>query len=128
MYYTLANLLLPGGSVVAAEERSIFVTGYARLPSGIVAAEVSKVVGVGLEIDPESGEILDADCTLITTVARSFVRRILVGKSLSSDLKAIEAEIMQRYHGNAQRAIIAALRIAHEKFTTQQSPEAPSDT
>jgi len=98
------------------EGQKVFLTGYARLPSGIVASELSKVVGISLVVNRDTGIVLDADCTLVTRVAREFVRTLLVGRSLRDDAAELEREIIARYHGNAQKALVAALRIAHEKF------------
>ena len=106
---------------MTGERQSIFLTGYARLPAGIVASEVSEIVGIGLEVELPGGMIIDADCTLATRVAREFVRRILVGKSLQTDLELIQAEIGYRYHGNAQKALVAAMRIAQEKYNRVHS-------
>jgi len=101
---------------MGAEPHTLFFTGYARLPSGITASEMGKIVGLGLEIDATTREIVTADCTLATTVGRDFVRRLLVGWRLDADLDHLIHCIEARYHGNAQKALIAALRAAHEKF------------
>jgi len=95
---------------------TLFVTGYAKLPSGITAAELYKVVGLGLEIEPSEGTIVAAECTLITEVGRCFVARLLVGRSIDTDLAAMVQSIEGLYLGSAQKAIITALRVCHDKF------------
>ena len=46
-----------------SNERVLF-SGYAKLPVGITAAEMYKVIGVIVVVDMKSGLIVKADCTL----------------------------------------------------------------
>mgnify|MGYP000091381767 CR=1 FL=1 len=101
---------------MAESGQTLFVTGYARLPAGITASEISRVVGIAFEVDAQTGEIVDADCTLATALGKRFFRDLVVGYNLDQDLKMIINQIEKRYHGNAQRSLVAALKIAHEKY------------
>ncbi len=96
---------------------TIFIPGYAKLPDGITAREIFSVVGIGLEIDGEEGVIVAADCTLATDVAKRFFSKIVEGKKLVEDYEYIVHEVEMRYHGNAQKSLISALRIARDKYT-----------
>ncbi|GEM_PF-449275 len=95
---------------------TIFIPGYAKLPDGITAREIFSVVGIGLEIDGEMGVIVAADCTLATDVARRFFSKIVEGKKLIEDFEHMVKEVETRYHGNAQKSLISALRIARDKY------------
>ena len=99
-----------------SEGETIFLTGYARLPAGITASKLSDVVGVGVEVDPTSGRVVDAECTLATALARDFFRRLIVGRSLDSEFGAIVKTIERRYHGSAQKALVTALKTVLEKY------------
>jgi len=105
---------------------TLFVTGYAKLPAGITAAELFKVVGLGLEVDAEHGGVLAAECTLATEVGRRFVARLLVGKSIDTDLAAMVRSIEGQYLGSAQKAIVTALRICHDKYRAHRERGTPS--
>lgn len=48
-----------------SNERVLF-SGYAKLPVGITAAEMYKVIGVIVVVDMKSGLIVKADCRLHT--------------------------------------------------------------
>jgi len=95
---------------------TIFLTGYARLPAGITASKVSDVVGVGVEVDPGTGSIVNAECTLSTALARDFFRRLVVGRNLDTEFPAVVRTIERRYHGSAQKALITALKTVVEKY------------
>ena len=100
----------------AGRGSSVFVTGYAKLPEGITATEIFRVVGIGLEVDREAGEILVADCTLAMEVGREFFRKVVQGYRLLEDFDLLVEEVEDRYQGNAQKALVTALRIARDKF------------
>ena len=98
-----------------AMEETLFFSGYAKLPAGITACEIYKVVGIGVEVD-DLGNILDAECTLATDVGRRFFRQLVLGKNLDSGLSGIIQSVEKRYHGNAQKAIISTLKMIQEKY------------
>jgi hypothetical protein len=94
---------------------NVLVTGYAKLPQGITAAELYTIVGVALIVDRNTGEIKEVDCTLVTTLAREFVKKIILGGNINV-LEPIEAEFERSYLGSAKKALISALRTCGEKY------------
>jgi hypothetical protein len=94
---------------------NIFVTGYAKLPKGITAAQMYKVIGLGLTIAKNSGIILDADCSLAIESGESILREILVGHNLEEVDKIAEI-IESNYLGHAKKAVISALFSAHKTY------------
>lgn len=93
----------------------IFISGYAKLPRGITATELYSVVAVGLLVNRYTGEILDAEASLVTTVAQNFLRNRLIGENLNH-IDEIESIFKECYFGSARKAIISALRTCHEKY------------
>lgn len=98
------------------KDDTIFITGYAKLPSNITAEKLYKVIAVGVEIDPHTGIIVDCDCTLATVVARSFFRKLVLGYNLSNGIEGLTKIFEIRYHGSARKAIVTGLRIMYEKW------------
>ena len=96
-------------------ENIIFVTGYAKLPQGITATELYTVIAVGVLIDKTTGIIQDVDCSLVTSVARAFVKDLIVGKSIL-ELDLIDKAFSERYHGSARKALMSSLKIINEKY------------
>lgn len=93
----------------------VFVTGYARLPRGITATELYKVVGIGLTISKQSGVILDADCSLATRTGKEFFKETIKGHNID-EIELIVRQLEQNYLGHAKKAIISALRSAHRRY------------
>jgi hypothetical protein len=97
------------------ERKEIFVTGYAKLPQGITAAELYSIIAVGMMVDRETGLIADVDCTLATEMGKNFVKNLVIGKNLN-EVEAIDAEFNLNYYGSAKKALISAIRTCNEKY------------
>ncbi|WP_062284448.1 DUF3870 domain-containing protein [Neomoorella mulderi] len=95
-----------------------YITGHAQPPSDIPAYQLYKMVVIGLEVEPETGQIVDAYCTLATPIARRVVKSVLIGRKLLEELNIMIEEIEKRFHGSSQRAVIYALKDAAKKFTS----------
>jgi hypothetical protein len=96
-------------------ENKVFVTGYAKLPQGITASEMYHVICLGLLVESDTGIIIDAECSLVTSLAKSVFKELVVGKNLK-DIHDIEAHFVKVYFGSAKKALISALRTCHEKY------------
>lgn len=102
--------------VKIVEKRDVFLTGYAKLPRGITATELYSVIAVGIVVKYPSGEILDVDCSLVTSTARAFVKNMIVNRNIK-DFDDIERDFNNVYFGSARKALISAFKTCHEKFT-----------
>jgi hypothetical protein len=93
----------------------IFISGYAKLPKGITATEMYSVVAIGMLVNKKTGEILDAEASLVTQVAKAFFKNHLIGENLNN-IEELEKLFKDCYFGSARKAIISALRTCHEKY------------
>jgi hypothetical protein len=98
------------------QHEMVLFSGYAKVPVGITAAEVYKVIGLIVVVDIETGIITEADCTLATKLARDYISKLLIGYDLSKGSEGIQAILDRQYQGNAKKAISTALRIIHDKY------------
>lgn len=114
--------------MAAIDDGLVLFSGYAKLPVGITASEMYKVIGVILVVRVETGEIVEADCTLATTVARNYVANSLVGHSLKNGPESVLRIIDKQYQGSAKKAIMTSLRIIFDKyrsFMEEQNSQEP---
>lgn len=116
----------PAGGFMEKPIKHVLFSGYAKLPTGITASEMYKVIGLILVIDIDTGEIIEADCTLATHVARRHVSEMLAGQSLKNGPDQALRLIDQVYQGSAKKAIITALRIIYDKYRSFKEGTAPS--
>ena len=98
---------------------SFLFSGYARLPQDVSHQAMYKRVGVVVEVDGD-GVILRCSTTLIMDVASDFFASLLVGRSVLTERREIEALIRYRYRGHSQGALISALHKVFE--AVDQSP------
>lgn len=96
-------------------KNEVFVTGYAKLPQGITASELYTVICVGLLVEKETGIILDAECSLVTDLAKKVFKTLVINRDLR-DIEAIEKNIVEHYYGSAKKALISAMRTCQEKL------------
>lgn len=97
------------------ENSQILVTGYAKHTQGLSGSEIYDTIALGLVIDCDSGQIVDVDCSLVTQIARDFVKQLVIHKNIN-DVDAIEEAFNSRYYGAARKALILAIRVCSEKY------------
>ncbi len=96
-------------------QKSVFITGYAKLPQGITATEMYSVIVVGVVVNKATGAIEDIDCSLVTALARQFVKDMCVGQNIS-DYESLTNLFNNHYHGSARKALLSALKNINEKY------------
>ena len=106
-----------------SDRPTVLVTAYAKAPQGTAMYEVYKHAGVVLEVDPESGTIVDAEFTLVTDLARSFFKRMVAGHNLRYGFDQLLDEVRSRYFAPSVQALISALRGAHVRFVEQREKD-----
>ncbi len=96
---------------------TLYFISYAKLPSDMPAANLHKVVGVGLIINKDTGIIEDSSCTLITDEAKSFLKQLIVNYNLhEKGIEPLIEEVKQRYHGLSQKALCVAIKGSYERY------------
>ena len=83
-------------------------SGYARLPQDVSHQAMYKRVGVVVEVD-EAGVIVGCSTSLMMGVASDFFSRLVVGRSVLTERRELEALVRYRYRGHSQGALISAL-------------------
>lgn len=117
---------MEGGLVLSnsnAKEMVLF-SGYAKLPIGITAAELYKVIGLVVVVDIETGIIAEADCTLATELARKHISAAIVGYNLTDGAEKLQKIMDRHYQGSAKKAVATAIRIIYDKYRSFKIEEA----
>ena len=94
----------------------VLFSGYAKLPEGITATELYKVIGLVVVIDVNTGVIKEADCTLATQLASRQVSGVLIGHNISNGIEDLQRDMDNKYQGSAKKAISTAIRIIFDKY------------
>ncbi|WP_083476569.1 DUF3870 domain-containing protein [Moorella stamsii] len=101
--------------VTGKVRRKVIVTGHAMAPKGTVLYERNKLISVAVEIDWESGEILNVDSTFATSLCNNFLRYLLVGKNILEKDK-IRKEIEDNFLVTSQKSLLKALEMVRERY------------
>ncbi|MGM7668946.1 DUF3870 domain-containing protein [Microbacterium sp. A93] len=99
----------------------MIVAGYGKFPQGTSAEALHKVLAVVALVDRQTGTVIDVSTTLATRTADEFICRAMVGRKLSTDAASFIEFLSLRYHGLAQKAMIAAFRDLVRRFTEASS-------
>lgn len=99
-----------------ADSDSILISGYAKLPAHITSEEVYKTLVTVAVVNRRSGEILDADCSMVTELARQFIAQLLIGYNLNDGLTGLLEQFEKSYHGHAKRAVETSLKMIFSKY------------
>jgi len=97
-------------------KNTIFVTGVAKPSKDDPIASVYEVIFLSLVIDRETDIIVDATCNTAREMTKDFICSLLIGRNIAEGTDAIVQEIRGRFFGLAQKAIIVALKDAHNRY------------
>jgi hypothetical protein len=95
---------------------TMILVGHAALPQGTAAKGSYDHLALVVEIDKKYGVIVNAECSLVTALADSTVKKLLVGRSLQDGVEVIIEEILSSYYGGARNALIAALKDLNREY------------
>lgn len=95
---------------------TIIVTAYAKAPQNTSMYEVYKHIGIVLEIDRKSREIVDAEFTLITHLARDYFKRLFVGHCMDDGVEGLLKKIETCYFAPSTNSFTVALKSAFRRY------------
>lgn len=96
-------------------DHTVYIIGDSKTASNNPITQKFNTFFIGLVIDRNSHEILEAECSSTIALTSKFVRSIFTGKSMNEP-EAIIEEIEKRYFGSSQKAIIVAFKNAYIKY------------
>ena len=105
---------------------TLLFIGNSRTPENCTVHGSNKVVGLVLEIERETGEIVNVETTLITQLARDFIYKILINQNIN-DVDNLSEKIQDRFLASTKRSIIKCLFLCHNRYKLVQSGVFPSD-
>ena len=97
-------------------KNTILVVGQAKPSREDAIYNLHGEFYVSLVVERDTGVILDVECNTILSVTKNFVASMCIGKSLKTDLPALEREIRERYFALTQKPLIACIKDAHNRY------------
>ncbi len=97
-------------------KETIYILGTAKIGKTDPISAMYEIFFVGIIVNRNTGEIIDATCNMVRDVTTDFIRSILIGYNLVDDIDEIVDEIKDRFYGMAQKAVIASVKDGRNKF------------
>lgn len=101
----------------------------AMLAAGMARPSVSNPIAVQYDLllvvfifDRDTGEIIDAQANMVCKITSDFIRDLLVGRNIFSDINVIIEDITNKYLGLSKRALVVCIKDAYAKIC-ERSPE-----
>lgn len=97
-------------------DQTVYVLGTARIGKNDPIADLYHTFFIGLIVNRDNDEIVDMTSNMVQEVTTDFIRSVIVGFHLVEEIDAIVNHINRRFHGLAQKAVIAAIKDARNKY------------
>ncbi|HBV68950.1 MAG TPA: hypothetical protein DEF04_12825 [Clostridiales bacterium] len=94
---------------------TVYIIGESRTHMDNAITVIYNSFYIAFEIDIETDIILDIGCTHTIIITENFMKKIFVGKKFT-DSDVLEREVIRRYHGTSQKAIIVSYKDAFKKY------------
>lgn len=104
-------------------KETLYIIGESRTNSDNAITKMYGSFFMALEMEAESGKIVDFSCTHSVDLTEKFLRRLFVGRSLLREYDQIEDEVVRRYHGSSAKAVLAAMKDAEKRYRAAMKGE-----
>ncbi len=94
---------------------TVYIIGDSRTQTENSITRIYSSFYIAFEVEVETDRIVDVGCTHTVDLTESFIRRMLVNEKFL-DTDRINDQIMRRYHGSSQKAILVAYKDAVKKY------------
>lgn len=95
---------------------TFFVIGESRTNADNAITKIYGSFYVAFEIDEETEQVLDFNCTHTLELTEQFLKRIFVGQHFPSIDTWLEEVLEYRYGGSSRRAVVVSYRDALKRY------------
>lgn len=101
-----------------------FVIGEARTNADNAITKIYGSFYLAFEVDGESEQVLEFECTHTLEITDRFFRQWFVGQSFPQIGDWLEQALERRYGGSSRRAVLTAYRDALKRYRSMRRGEA----
>jgi len=91
-------------------------SGYARLPSNTTAQKIYEELALVMVIDMNTGVVHNAECTMVTGLAKEFVSKLLVGYDMNQGIEPLIKLVERKYQGHLKKALASSIRMIGAQY------------
>lgn len=97
-------------------DSAVFVSGTAKVGKEDAINTMYGNFFLSLIVDSDTDTIIEASCNMIMQETVAFVRYLIVGHNILTDVDEICESIRKRFFALSQKAVIAALKDAQNRY------------
>lgn len=97
-------------------DTTIFITGKAKPSSDDAINSMYSTFSLCLFVETTNDEIINLTCTTVMDETEVFIREIICGHSLVTNLDEIIETLRKRFHGLVQKTLIVALKDVQNRY------------
>lgn len=101
-------------------------SGYARLPSNTTAQKIYEELALVMVIDMNTGVVHNAECTMVTGVAKEFVCNLLIGYDMNQGIEPLVKLVERKYQGHLKKALTSSIRMIGSQYQEMLKNESES--
>lgn len=94
----------------------VLFSGYARLPSNTTAQKFYEELAMVAVIDMNTGVIHNVECTMVTGLAKDFVRDLVVGYDMNRGVEELLKTLEYKYQGHLKKALASAVKMIGTQY------------
>lgn len=94
----------------------VLFSGYARLPSNTTAQKFYEELAMVVVIDMNTGVIHNVECTMVTGLAKDFVRDLIVGYDMKQGVDELLKTLEYKYQGHLKKALASAMKMIGTQY------------
>ncbi|MEY8000876.1 DUF3870 domain-containing protein [Clostridium sp. Mt-5] len=97
-------------------ENTVYIVGNAKTNVDNAITIRFNSFYIGFVVDLNTDKILDLNSSSTLKATDEFIRSLLINRSLKVFDNELERQVIKRYHGSSQRAIIVAYKDGIKKY------------
>lgn len=91
-------------------------SGYARLPSNTTAQKIYEELVLVMVIDMNTGVVHNAECTMVTGLAKEFVSSLIIGYDMNQGIEPLLQLFERRYQGHLKKALASSIKMIGTQY------------
>lgn len=95
-------------------------SGYARLPSN-TAQKIYEELVLVMVIDMNTGVVHNAECTMVTGLAKEFVSNLIIGYDMNQGIEPLIRTFERRYQGHLKKALASSIKMIGTQYAEVRS-------
>ena len=96
-------------------------SGYARLPSNTTAQKIYEELVLVMVIDMNTGVVHNAECTMVTGLAKEFVSNLIIGYDMNQGIEPLIRTFERCYQGHLKKALASSIKMIGTQYAEVRS-------